>query len=113
MVLPGARDRRHARVLHKCGRVAQAAIFADGKNGDAAAVVVRHQRILSGVVNGDVAGSGAAGRDLIQEGELAGGLAVLGAINRKCAEASAIRALIVGNFIDGIEESAVGMDREP
>jgi len=48
-----------AGVLHEGGGGADTAVFADGKNGDAAAVVVGDEDELAGFVEGDVAGAGA------------------------------------------------------
>src|ERR1039458_7598930 len=79
----------------------------DGVFGDAAAAVVGDDQPFSAGVDGEVARSIAARRDLIEEMQLPG-------LRVQCKGAYGARwlALERGEFIDGVEKLAIGMDGE-
>jgi hypothetical protein len=60
-------------VLHKIGGLAERAVGGHGHDGDAAAAVIRDDKVAAGFVEGEVAGTGAAGGALVDEPEFAGG----------------------------------------
>src|ERR1700722_2632730 len=91
------RVRAMSAVLHKRGRLAEFSIAQDREGRDTAAGVVRHQYIFSGLVDSHVAGVRSASGYFVQERELAGGR-----IDRKRAQASAVRTLVVGQFVDRV-----------
>lgn len=93
-------------VLHEGGSLAELAVGEHGEGRDAAPGIVRHQHELSGLVDRDVAGVGAARRDFIQERQLTGRV-----VDGECADAAAVRAFVVANFIHRVEETAVGARR--
>ena len=96
-----------AGVLHEGRGLAQFAIGEHGKDRDAAAGVVRHQHVLSGFVDGDVAGIGAARGDLIQKCQLAGGV-----VDGERAHAAAVRAFVVADFVDRVEKASIRVQRD-
>src|ERR1700688_577782 len=96
-----------AGVLHERRRLAQAAIFQDGEYRDAPSGVIRHQNMLSALVDDDVAGICATGRNLVQKCQFAGG-----AIDGERADRSALLAVVVADLIHRVKEAVVWVDRE-
>src|ERR1700728_1729482 len=84
-------------VLYKSCRFAQFSAFEYGEYRNATTSVVGDQHILSGPVDDDVAGVGAARGNLVDERQLAGS-----AVNGKCADSSAVWSLVVSNFVHGV-----------
>src|SRR5258705_12581588 len=73
----------------------------------ASAIVIRDQSELAGVVQGDVAWSGAARGDLIQQSEFAGFR-----VDRKSARSTTFLRGEMVDFIYGVEVFAAGMQGE-
>ena len=96
-----------ALVLDERGQRAESAVGAQGHGGDAAAAVISNQQRLARGVDGEVAGAGAAGGDFVEESEGAAG-----GVERVGFEALAGRAFYIGALVEGVEKSAVGMERE-
>ena len=91
-------------VLMKGDGGSQGAVFVDGEADDASASVVGHEGMFAFLVDGDVTGAGAFGGLLVEEFELSG-LGIQG-IGGDC---TLFFAFIVADFIDGVDEFAVGV----
>ena len=94
-----------AAVLHEAARDAEAAVGLDLERGDAAAVVVGDEDEATRFVERDEAGAGAVRGDLIQKFKLAGF-----AIDLEGTDRAAFFAVVVADFVDGVEIFAVGVD---
>ena len=66
-ILPLLVGSESAAVVQNGRGLSQTAIGRNGEHGDRAPSVVRHQSILSRLIEGYVAGIGSLGRDLVQQ----------------------------------------------
>jgi len=94
-------------MLNHAAGGAKASIGLDGQRGDTAPAVVGNQHTAAGFVQRDMAGAGAAGRLLVEQGQFAGGR-----IHLKGADRSGAFALEVADFPDGVQPPAIGMSGE-
>ena len=79
----------------------------NGKRGDAAAVVIRNENVITGFVEREMARSRAARRDLIQELECAGFR-----IDSEGADGAARASIEIGDFIHRVEIFSIGVHRQ-
>lgn len=94
-------------MLHKSRSRPETAIPLDRKNGHAATVIVGHQYVFPGLVYRKVAGCCAARCHFVQKSELAGCT-----INGKGTYGAAASPLVQRQLIDGVKESAAGINRQ-
>src|ERR1700720_3551948 len=94
-------------VLEKCGRFAQRSVLMNRKRGHAAAAVIRSEQQLPGLVDGDMTWSRTARRNSIEQLQSMGG-----GVDREGAHATGCLTFIHRDFIRGIQEALVRMNRQ-